>query len=237
MTKNIRIIVVVSFALLGILCIASGIMYSSLESNSIEEKILVVVEQKQVSAIDDVELKLKNLTIEINTPLSVKIVDYLDIAVSNEVLANLKLDTSSVNVTEVGTYTYTISYNEKTYQGLIIVKAKEEPVNTMPTITLKTLNIKLGTALTTDLANYVVEPLTDEIKATMTLDLSNVNVNLPGTYQYTINYNNSIYTGNVIITEDQPTLSTGTKEQEPTTTDPSLETTPDITTNQTTTTN
>ena len=39
----------------------------------------------------------------------------------------------------------------------------------MPTITLKTLNIKLGTALTTDLTNYVVEPLTDEIKATMTL--------------------------------------------------------------------
>ena len=71
----------------------------------------------------------------------------------------------------------------------------------------------------------------------MTLDLSNVNVNLPGTYQYTINYNNSIYTGNVTITEDQPTLSTGTKEEEPTTTDPSLETTPDITTNQTTTTN
>ena len=238
MTKSVRIIVVVSFTLLGILCIASGIMYSSLQSNNIDQKILVVVEQKQVSTIDDVELKLKNLTIEVNTPLSVKIVDYLDVAVSNEVLANLKLDTSSVNVTEIGTYTYTIDYNEKTYQGLIIVKAKEEePTNTMPTITLKTLNIKLGTALTTDLTNYVVEPLTDEIKATMALDLSNVNVNLPGTYQYTITYNNSIYTGNIIITEDQPTLSTGIKEEEPTTTDPSLETTPDITTNQTTATN
>ena len=108
MTKSVRIIVVVSFTLLGILCIASGIMYSSLQSNNIDQKILVVVEQKQVSTIDDVELKLKNLAIEVNTPLSVKIVDYLDVAVSNEVLANLKLDTSSVNVTEIGTYTVSV---------------------------------------------------------------------------------------------------------------------------------
>ena len=231
MNKSVRIIVVVSFTLLGILCIASGIMYSSLQSNNIDQKILVVVEQKQVSTVDEIELKLKNITIEVNTPLSVKIVDYLDVAVSNEVLANLKLDTSSVNVTEIGTYNYTISYNDKTYQGLVIVKAKEEPATPVQSITLKTLNIKLGTALTTDLTNYVIEPLTDEVKAAMALDLSDVNVNMPGTYQYTITYNNSIYTGNIIITEDQPTLSTGIKEEEPTTEDSSTETTPNTDTN------
>ena len=117
MNKHIRIISVSALALLGILCIASGIMYSSLQANNIEEKILVVVEQKQVSTDTDVNIKLKNLTIEVNTPLSVKIIDYLDSAVSDEVLANLKLDTSSVNVTEPGTYNYTITYKEKIYQG------------------------------------------------------------------------------------------------------------------------
>ena len=45
-------------------------------------------------------------------------------------------------------------------------------------------------------------------KNAMILDLSSVNVNKAGTYQYTVRFNNSIYTGNITITEDQPTLST-----------------------------
>ena len=105
MTKQVRIIVVSALTLLGILCITSGIMYSSLQAQNIDNKVLIVVEQKQISKETDVNIKLKNITIEVNTPLSVKIIDYLDSAVSDEVLANLKLDTSSVNVTEVGTYT------------------------------------------------------------------------------------------------------------------------------------
>ena len=114
MDKHVRIITVTALSLLGVLCIASGVMYSSLQANNVEEKVLVVVEQKQVSKENDIDIKLKNLTIEVNTPLSVKIIDYLDSAVSDEVLANLKLDTSEVNVTEPGTYNYTVTYKKKT---------------------------------------------------------------------------------------------------------------------------
>lgn len=209
MNNHIRIITISALSLLGVLSIASGVMYNSLQANNVEEKILVVVEQKQVSTEKDIDIKLKNLTIEVNTPLSVKIVDYLDSAVSDEVLANLKLDTSNVNVTEPGTYNYTITYKKKIYNGIITVKEKElTNNNTLQSITLKTVNVNIGTALSTDISNYVIEPLTDEIKSNMLIDLSNVNVNKAGSYQYTIKYNNSIYTGTITITESQPTLST-----------------------------
>ncbi len=212
MNKHIRIIIISALTLLGVLCITSGIMYSSLQESNIEEKVLVVVEQKQISKEKEVDIKLKNFTIEVNTPLSVKIIDYLDSAVNDEVLARLKLDTSTVNVTEPGTYNYTITYKKKKYNGIIIVKAKETNPNTLQSITLKSVNINIGTALSTDISNYVIEPLTDEIKSTMFLDLSNVNVNKAGSYQYTIKYNNSIYTGTITITETQPTLSTSINE-------------------------
>lgn len=235
MDKHVRIITVTALSLLGVLSIASGVMYNSLQANNVEEKVLVVVEQKQVSKENDIDIKLKNLTIEVNTPLSVKIIDYLDSAVSDEVLANLKLDTSEVNVTEPGTYNYTVTYKKKTYQGIIIVKEKEVTNNTLQSITLKTVNINVGTALPTDVSNYVIEPLTDDIKATMLIDLSKVNVNTAGNYQYTITYNNSIYTGTIVVTETQPTLSTNigdTPQEEPTQTPPTTTTTEEQTNTQ-----
>ena len=204
MDKHVRIITVSALSLLGILCISSGVMYNSLQENNVEEK--------QVSKENDIDIKLKNLTIEVNTPLSVKIIDYLDSAVRDEVLANLKLDTSAVNVTKPGTYNYTVSYKKKTYQGIIIVKEKEIVNNTLQSITLKTVNINVGTALPTDVSNYVIEPLTDEVKTNMLINLSKVNVNIAGSYQYTITYNNSIYTGTIVVTETQPTLSTNIDE-------------------------
>lgn len=212
MNRQTRIITVTTFSLLGILCIISGIMYNSLKSKNVKEKVLVIVEEKQISKEEDIDIKLKNITIEVNTPLSVKIIDYLDNAISDEVLANLKLDTSSVNVTEEGTYNYTIKYKKKIYKGIIIVKAKEVSTTTPWSITLKSINVKVGTKLSQDLADYVIEPLTDELKMAMILNLNNVNVNKAGTYQYTVTYNNSIYTGNITITEDQPTLSTNIQE-------------------------
>ena len=220
MDRHIRIITVSALSLLGVLCISSGVMYNSLQESNVNQKVLVVVEQKQESKESDVDIKLKNLTIEVNTPLSVKIVDYLDSAVPDEVLANLKLDTSSVNVTEPGTYNYTVTYKKKKYQGIIVVKEKQVSNNALQSITLKTININVGTALPTDVSNYVIEPLTDDVKATMLIDLSKVNVNLAGSYQYTITYNNSIYTGTIVVTESQPTLSTDIGNENTTTTPP-----------------
>ncbi len=233
MDKHVRIITVSALSLLGILCISSGIMYNSLQENNVEEKVLVIIEQKQVSKENDIDIKLKNLTIEVNTPLSVKIIDYLDSAVRDEVLANLKLDTSAVNVTKPGTYNYTVSYKKKTYQGIIIVKEKEIVNNTLQSITLKTVNINVGTALPTDVSNYVIEPLTDEVKTNMLINLSKVNVNIAGSYQYTITYNNSIYTGTIVVTETQPTLSTNIDESN-TETEKETDTNTEIDTNKTT---
>ena len=135
MDRHIRIITVSALSLLGVLCISSGVMYNSLQESNVNQKVLVVVEQKQVSKESDVDIKLKNLTIEVNTPLSVKIVDYLDSAVPDEVLANLKLDTSSVNVTEPGTYNYTVTYKKKKYHGIIVVKENQVSNNALQSVT------------------------------------------------------------------------------------------------------
>lgn len=216
MKKSTRFLLITTLNILGILSIASGIMYSSLQKKASKKTILVVVEQKQIQKEIDANIKLKNLTIEINTPLSIKIVDYLESAVSDEVLANLKLDTSSVDVTKVGTYSYTVTYKKKVYKALITVKETPKSTESLQSITLKTLNIKVGTIPPTDISNYIIEPLTDEVKSTIIIDLSNVNVNKPGSYQYTIKYNNSIYTGTITVTNDQPTLAPSKEETLPT---------------------
>ena len=61
-----------------------------MEAKQQQKKILVVVQEKRVST-EAVDLKLKKFELEVNTPLSVKITDYLDCAVTDEVLANFKI--------------------------------------------------------------------------------------------------------------------------------------------------
>ena len=109
MNQKIRLVTVSSFALLGILCISSGTMYTKLQQKNIKQTSLVVVKQKRVSKKEEVNLKLKNFEIEVDTPLSVKISDYLEEIVNNDILSNLKLDTSKVNVTQPGVYQYIIT--------------------------------------------------------------------------------------------------------------------------------
>lgn len=214
MDKKIRLIVVSSFTLLGILCISCGCLYSKLDQESNNQTIALVVSQKmQDNEKADFNIKLKNFEIETNTPLSIKIADYLDETVSDEVLANLKLDTSSVNVKEVGTYKYKVYYKKKEFEGTIKIIEKVAPTNQVDTISIKSFTIKKGTALSTNPADYITEPnpLTDEIKALLKFNFSEVDINKPGTYQYTVTYNNSIYTANITVTEDQENniLSTG----------------------------
>ena len=60
----------------------------------------------------------------------------------------------------------------------------------------------------------------------MLIDLSKVNVNTAGNYQYTITYNNSIYTGTIVVTETQPTLSTNIGEEPTPTPNPNPNPTP-----------
>ena len=214
MDKKIRLVVVSSFALLGVLCISCGCLYSKLEEENNVKSIALVVSQKmQNTDNSNLSLKLKDLEIETNTPLSIKIADYLNETVNDEVLANLKLDTSSVNVKEVGTYKYSIYYKKKEFSGTIKVIEKVAPTNQVDSIAIKSFTIKKGTALSINPSDYVTEPnpLTDEVKALLKFNFQEVDINKPGTYQYTITYNNSIYTANITVTEDQENniLSTG----------------------------
>lgn len=206
MDKKVRLIVVSSFTLLGILCISCGCLYSKLDQENNNQTIALVVSQKmQDNEKADFSIKLKNFEIETNTPLSIKIADYLEETVSDEVLANLKLDTSSVNVKEVGIYKYKVYYKKKEFEGTIKVNEKVTPTNQVDTISVKSFTIKKGTALSVNPADYITEPnpLTDEVKALLKFDFSEVDINKPGTYQYTVTYNNSIYTANITVTEDQ----------------------------------
>lgn len=205
MDKKIRLVVVSSFALLGTLCISCGCLYSKLDDEQGQTVAIVVSQKLQANQKQEVNLKLKNFELETNTPLSIKIADYLEEAVSEEILANLKLDTSNVDVTKAGTYKYLISYKKRSFEGIIKIIEKVAPANQVDSITVKSFTIKKGTPLSTNPADYISEPapLTDEVKTLLKFDLSGVDITKPGQYQYTVTFNNSIYTANITVTEDQ----------------------------------
>ncbi len=204
MDNKTRMITVATFAFLGVYCITCGALYPQYQQARTPKTAFLLVEQKQIGIKKEVNLKLKEMTTEVNVPLSVKIVDYLEEPVSNEVLAALKLDTSSVNVQQPGEYKYHIYYKKKVFEGKVIVKEKAvtQPI-VQQTITLKSVTIKLGELLSTDLSTYIIEPLTEEQKQKMILDLTRVNPNKAGKYTYTISYDGAYYQGELIIIEDQ----------------------------------
>ena len=91
--------------------------------------------------------------------------------ISEKALKQFKLDTSLVNVTQAGKYTYTISYKSKKYRGNVIVNEKVLPnIN----IRLKNLSIKLNSPLPTDVKDYIDSTIPDEVLQTIKPDLSKV---------------------------------------------------------------
>ncbi len=214
MDGKTRMITVATFTFLGIYSITCGAIYPKYQEARTPKTSFLLIEQKQIGIKKEVSLKLKEITTEVNIPLSVKIIDYLEGDVSSEVLAELKLDTSEVNVQQPGEYTYKIYYKKKVFKGKVIVKEKEikEPEVIQQTITLRPITIKLGELIPTDLSVYIIEPLTDEMKINMKLDLSQIDPNRPGEYTYTIWYNGAYYQGQFTIVEDKPIVSGGTQE-------------------------
>ncbi len=114
MIGKTRGIVISVIAFLGILCIGSGIAMPMLITFEQKNLVKLTITQKRVSKAKSNEIKLKNMESEINTPISVKIEDYLVYELDDKIIKNLKLDTSNVNVTQAGSYTYTITYKKKT---------------------------------------------------------------------------------------------------------------------------
>lgn len=213
MIGKTRTITISAIAFLGILCISSGvIMPMVIKFEEPKNIIKFKITQKRVAKAKTNEIKLKDMESEINTPISVDIKDYLVYDLDNKILKNLKLDTSNINVTQAGSYTYTITYKKKTYNGTYVIK--EKPLPTIDKMTLKSLKLTKGATLSTDITTYIVETIPEEAKIAIKLDLSGINVNEAGTYQYTVTYNGKFYTGNIEIYEPQVTLPTPAPKEE-----------------------
>ena len=222
MKHNLNQTVAATFAFLGVLCITSGVAMTNMNNNNatdVTNKITKLnVTQKRVAKIKTNEIVVKDIELEVNESLSTNVKDYLKNPndIENSIIKNLKLDTSNVNITEEGKYTYTITYNKKVYKGNIIVKNKQSS-NQVETLTLNELSYEVGTELPKDISSYIKETLTDEIKANIKLDISKVDVTKPGNYQYSINWNSKTFTSNITIYEPKYGTNTVTVDNAKTT--------------------
>lgn len=209
----------------GIILIGSGIVMNNNTKPIINKNYTLKVSKKRIAEAQAKtnEIKLKDITIEINNPLSVDVKDYLDNIenLSSETIKTLKLDTSLVNINEAGTYQYSITYKKKKYIANIIIKEKELP---NVTFTLKTLQLTTGDALSTNPRSYINEEITDEVLNNIILDLSEVNNQTQGNYNYYITYKGTKYQGKIeirspgaIIITRPPTETSNEEKKDPTT--------------------
>lgn len=212
-TYKQRTIIIVTLMIWSIIFIGSGISMQMMDKPKTKTKTELKITQKRVANMKSNEILLKSMEQEINQPLSMNIKDYLENVddIDNTILNELKLDTSMVNANQAGTYTYTVTYQKKTFNGTFEIK--EKPLPDM-VLTLKSLNLELGSALSTDIQTYITETLTDEVKNNVKLDLTNVNTAQAGNYQYTVTYNGRLYTGNITIYEPQKTEQKDPYEQQ-----------------------
>ena len=193
----------------GIVFIGSGLVINKTLKPKEKIRYSLNIEEKRISQAQAKtnEIKLKDIEIEINNPISMNIEDYLE-NISNiemNVLKVLKLDTSLVNITQAGTYQYTITYNKKKYIGTVKVKEKELP---NVTFTLINLTLTTGDAVPTNPRNYIKETIDEEVYNNITLDISKVNNQVQGNYEYYIKYNGTIYKGEIAYRNPGPTIIT-----------------------------
>jgi len=216
LTKKETRIISLALASWGVIMLGSGFtMKSMIKPTEVKKNDLEVV-HKRVAEIKTNEIKLKDMEIEINQSLSVDVKDYLEnlADIDQEVLKSLKLDTSMVKVNEAGSYTYTISYKKKKYNGTFTIKEKELP---NVDLTINNLRLTIGSPLSTDKQVYIKETLTDEIKNNILIDLTAVDTQKVGNYKYTVTYNGILYTGTIEVYEPQQkvlTPSNGTEDKE-----------------------
>lgn len=209
-------IISVTIATWGLLFMGSGFAM-----NHMTEPVKVVksdfqIIQKRVSEAKTNEIKLKDIEIEINQPLSVNVKDYLanleEIDLS--IVKNLKLDTSMVNTQQAGTYIYTIAYEKKKYNGSLVIKEKELP---KVDLIVKSFKLALNSPLNANpenLSTYIEGNLTEEVRNNITIDLSQVRTDQEGIYDYTVTYNNTIYQGKIEVYQPQTKIITPNQTEE-----------------------
>ncbi len=212
--KEIRILAI-TLTVWGFILAGSGLIMTSQVKPVIKTKYNLSIEERKIAETQAKtnEIKLKDIEIEINNPISVDVKDYLEAldTISETTLKALKLDTSLVNINQAGTYQYTISYKKKKYIGNVKVKEKELP---NVTFTLKTIKLKTGESLSSNPRTFIIENITDEVYNNITLDISKVDTTTQGNYTYYILYKGITYQGNVEVRDPGPTIITPSKEDE-----------------------
>ena len=163
LSKKQKYIIAGFTAVWGLVFIGSGVSMSLMNTPVTKTKNELKVTQKRVANMKSNEIRLKSMEQEINQPISMNIKDYLENVndIDEKIINELQLDTSMVNVNQAGNYTYTITYKKKTFNGSFTIK--EKPLPDM-VLTLKSLNLEVGSALSTDIQNYIAETLTEEVK-------------------------------------------------------------------------
>ena len=199
----------------GIFLIISGLIMNTKIKPLIQTKLDIQIEKRQISETQakSNEIKVKDLEIEINHPISIDIKDYLEEIenLDETTLRSLKLDTSLVNINEAGTYEYKILYKKKAYIGKIKVKEKELP---NVSFTLKTIKIQTKDSLSENPRSYIKETVSDEVFNNITLDLSKVDTSKQGDYTYYITYKGVTYQGTIEVRDPAPTVIIKEKEEE-----------------------
>ena len=205
LSKKEKTILSISIAVWGVILLGSGLVLNAQDRTITKTVYSLNVSQKRVAQQRTNEIKLKEIEIEVNTPLSTDVKEYLeDIENLDESIFDyLRLDTSTVKISEPGEYTYTITYRKKKYNGTVKVKEKELP-NVV--LQLKEVRLKVGEAVSGELTTYISTPLTEEMKAPgiIQLDISKIKNNEPGEYTYTVVYNKATYIGKVIVENPKP---------------------------------
>lgn len=202
----------ITLASWGVIMIGSGLIMNASVHPIIKTTYSLDINHVKVNESKTNEIVLKEITIEINNPLSVNVKDYLENVdqIDTETLKSLKLDTSMVKINEAGTYTYTISFKKKKYNGTVIVKEKNLANIELK---LKDIRIELGKSLTVpsaannfDYSLYVENELTEEMKDQMQLDITKVDTSTENEYgyDYYITYNGTKYQGKVFVYTPTP---------------------------------
>ena len=110
--KEIKILSVV-IAVWGIFFVGSGIIMTNSKKTITKVNYRLDVSTNKLSEAQAKknEIVLKEIEVEINNPISVNIEDYIEDydKISNKITSQLQLDTSLVNTSQAGTYTYTVT--------------------------------------------------------------------------------------------------------------------------------
>ena len=193
-------VIIIFITIWGLFFTGSGLIMNNSKKiiTNINYKLDVKTKKSSQTQAKKIEIELKDIEIEINTPISVNIKDYLVDGenVDENIIKQLELDTSLVNITQAGTYTYTIKYNKKKYQGTVKVKEKELPDMS---ISLKEISLYVGEAIPTDKKFFINESLPEEVYNNIKLEIPEIDTSLQNDYKYYAVYKNTRYEGTIKI--------------------------------------